>query len=75
MSDTTTIHSILSELRQIHRDIKEVKETCQRLNEHIDFVETTYEGLYRPIEYIKTYFVDSNNNNKTKKETNKVDGH
>lgn len=56
------MEEILSELREIHtelknlrKDVKELKTTCGRMDNHISFVEHTYDTLKTPIDYIKYY--------------------
>jgi archaellum component FlaC len=54
--DIQLLLDIKSELSFIKKEISEMKETCKRLENHIDFVENTYNGLRTPLEYIKSYF-------------------
>jgi chromosome segregation ATPase len=61
---------IKKEIIEIKEEIKEIKQillelkteiyktnnSCSKMNEHINFVENVYDGLKRPIEYVKNSF-------------------
>lgn len=47
---------ILAELVKIRQELEDVKKTCARLENHITFIENTYDTLRNPIDYIKHYF-------------------
>lgn len=49
-------NEILRELREIHKELEEIKASCHRMDRHIGFVEYTYEGLKRPLNALRSYF-------------------
>ena len=47
---------ILDELKELRKEVKELKEICSKMDGHIDFVESVYEGLKTPLNYISLRF-------------------
>jgi len=50
------LDSINSRLDNIELEIKKIKESSGKMDNHIDFIEETYETLKYPIEYVKKSF-------------------
>jgi hypothetical protein len=54
---------ILLQLQQLHKDIQQLRcdivPRLEKLENHIDFVETTYDGLRKPLDFVKSYFYNS----------------
>jgi len=50
------LDSINSRLNNIELEIKKIKESSGKMDNHIDFIEDTYETLKYPIEYVKKSF-------------------
>jgi hypothetical protein len=74
----TELQDILKELHEIKQELYVMRKTNQRLEDHIDFIETTYQGLYHPIEYVKRFFGKIENQKEYKKisaYSNKPDEH
>ena len=46
------LSEIRAELRQLSANVKTLLESSQKMNDHIGFVETTYETLKAPLHYI-----------------------
>lgn len=58
-----TLLEILSEIKIINKKIDKLqqelienKNVCKKMNDHIDFIEETYDSLKKPIDYIKDRF-------------------
>jgi archaellum component FlaC len=41
---------------KIQTDLIEIKDNSKKMNDHIDFIEQTYDSLKTPIEFIKNKF-------------------
>lgn len=50
------LDNINSRLNNIELEIKKIKESSGKMDNHIDFIEDTYETLKYPIEYVKKSF-------------------
>jgi hypothetical protein len=48
----TKLDLIIVKLNKIERHIELTSSTCDRMDDHIDFVEDTYNKLRHPIQYI-----------------------
>ena len=44
------------QVHQLTQSIEELKVICSRMDNHITFVEATYDTLRTPLDYIKSYF-------------------
>lgn len=64
MNNYDDIKNELAFLRSEVREIKEIllncNKNCNKMSEHIDFVDNTYNSLKTPINYIKSYFEPQN---------------
>jgi chromosome segregation ATPase len=61
--ETIPMETILNELKQARSDIKNLstkidilQTTCSRMDDHVSFVEKTYNTLRTPLEFIRTKF-------------------
>lgn len=51
-----TLIEIGIKIEALQKDIQDLKVICSRMDNHIDFVEQTYETLRTPLDYVKYYF-------------------
>jgi len=47
------IHELRKEVQELKEIILKLNQTCSRMDNHIDFVETVYASIRLPLEYIR----------------------
>lgn len=50
------IDLLLTEIQNLKQEITEMKQSCERMDNHISFIERIYETLKAPIHYLQTYY-------------------
>jgi len=53
---TETEILLLEELRSLRVEVADLKATCDRMDRHITFVESVYEAVRQPLQYLSGIF-------------------
>ena len=52
MTDKQFRMRVLSELKEIRQEIRDLKKTCSKMDNHVEFVESVYETVRAPVSWI-----------------------
>ena len=47
---------LTAQIKELRKEVRELKQICSRVNSHITFVEGVYSKAKAPLEYICSYF-------------------
>ena len=56
----TRIELLIEKIEDINIRLKKLESYGNRMDNHISFIEYTYQSLLKPLNYIKYYFSDNN---------------
>ena len=53
------MEELKNEINELRKDVKELKEICSGVKQHITFVEGVYDKAKAPLDYVCAYFAGS----------------